>query len=420
MSSECYRLIANKQKIGLLIWSVMSVGMFGGRADAQNVASSITLDVSTPILEYQSDNTDFGDVLYAGGFGGGVPDTQQVLDNFVANPTSVDGSLANTYRYVTAQLIPPVSGTYTIGETSASVDTVLYFYEGVFDPTNFGANFIGGNDDNDSGYGQIVVPDSVSFDVCGERAGQCPATSVYLDTSVPFYTMVLTHFASDGAADFQLPQELFVYGPGIPVGFTEIPDPVPSSTPSSVLERVLAAVDVNNTNMLPVTGTFANVAENIAILNGGGTAILNSIDGSVTNILEGVSVASASVGEDVLAIDQVTVDFGDVSTTVLGAVNTGTTSLGVNSDYNQAIAGTASAVSGKVLQLGGMSNQTALVLNVASNSTSVLGTVSNRFTALNGSVGNISTTVLGAVNTGTISSGVNAITNGIVSGVVGG
>jgi hypothetical protein len=285
-----------------------------------------------------------------------------------------------------------------------------------------------------------------------------------------------------------------------------------AASAQSVLERVLSSINVDNTNMLPVTGTFANIAENIAVLGGGTTTlynvggdllteadaqaaydayidgqvalalgegavtfadpdgsgpsgavwqydgdtyateadaiaaleadaisfngtideyytteivdlgpnqILNNIDGSVTNVLTGVTDATASVGGTVLAIDQVKVDIGDVSTTVLGAVNTGTTSLGVNSDYNRAIAGTSSAVSGKVLQLGGIADQTALVLNVASNATSVVGSVSNTFTALNGSVGNIGTTVLGAVNTGTISSGVNAATNGIVSGIVG-
>jgi hypothetical protein len=191
-----------------------------------------------------------------------------------------------------------------------------------------------------------------------------------------------------------------------------------AASAQSVLERVLSSINVDNTNMLPVTGTFANIAENIAVINDAGV-ILNEIDGSVTNSLTGVTDATASVNGTVLAIEQVKVDIGDVSTTVLGAVNTGTTSLGVNSDYNQAIAGTSSAVSGKVLQLGGMADQTALVLNVASNATSVVGSVSNTFAALNGSVGNIGTTVLGAVNTGTISSGVNAATNGIVSGIVG-
>jgi hypothetical protein len=291
-----------------------------------------------------------------------------------------------------------------------------------------------------------------------------------------------------------------------------------AASAQSVLERVLNSITTDN--MLPVTGTFANIAENVAVLgptevtvyqsgnvvltqaeydalvasdegnaadyatgavqesdavyadwngatlggdgwstNGGSTVystaegaydavyasaydfalaewatydnyndqvltigdsmILNQIDGSVTNALSGMTSATANVGETVLAIDQVTVDIGDVSTTVLGAVNTGTTSLGVNSDYNQAIAGTSEAVSGKVQQLGGVANQTALVLNVASNATSVVGSVTNTFNALNGSVGNIGTTVLGAVNTGTISSGVNAASNGIVAGIVG-
>src|SRR3990167_7471070 len=231
-----------------------------------------------------------------------------------------------------------------------------------------------------------------------------------------------------------------------------------AASAQSVLERVLGSINVDNTNMLPVTGTFANIAENIAVLGAttvytkvdgsviseaeaardasvkaarstavtgylekslGDSAILNTIDGSVTNVLSGVTTSTASVNGTVLAIDQVKVDIGDVATTVLGAVNTGTTSLGVNSDYNQAIAGTSEAVSGKVQQLGGMADQTALVLNVASNATSVVGSVSNTFAALNGSVGNIATTVLGAVNTGTISSGVNAASNSIVAGIVG-
>lgn len=194
--------------------------------------------------------------------------------------------------------------------------------------------------------------------------------------------------------------------------------PVDLSDNRSVLERVLS--DLNGVQMVPVTGTFVNIAENIGITTPDATALLNAIDGSVTNTLSGVTDATASVGDSVVAIDQVTVDIGNVSTTVLGAVNTGTTSLGVNSDYNQAVARTSSAVSGKVLQLGGMSDQAALVLNVASNATSVVGSVTNSFTALNGSVGNIGTTVLGAVNTGSISSGINSITNGVVAGVVGG
>lgn len=279
-----------------------------------------------------------------------------------------------------------------------------------------------------------------------------------------------------------------------------------AASAQSVLERVLDSI--NTTNMLPVTGTFANIAENVAVLgqsteytidtDGAGTGIttstiseaayndmlnaavaaevntittrynsttgaqewvynttaysssaaaqaaaataasntfvgaykplasstgapviLNAIDGSITNTMNGISEATANVGNDVYAFEEVTVDIGDLSTTVLGAVNTGDITLGVNQDVSEAISGTSSAVSASINQLGGVTDQTALVLNVASNATDVIGSVNNSFTSLNGSIGNVATTVLGAVNTGTITSGINAAVTGVQSGIVG-
>jgi hypothetical protein len=279
----------------------------------------------------------------------------------------------------------------------------------------------------------------------------------------------------------------------------------------SVLERVLTTVN-GNTNMTPVNGIFANIADNIAVVGGGtvwtdgdgdtvpystieadyqayvdsvtssfvasnvsfvdtnddlpgGDAwvfngipyasedeaiaaateaatevydnfdtwladsqysstyldaehLLNQIDGSITNTLTGVT-STATVGDLVLAVDQVTVDLGDMSTTVLGAVNTGEITLGVNQGVSEAVAGTSSAVANSIAQLGGSIDSSAIVLNVASNATSVLGSVNNAFEGLDGSVGNVATTVLGAVNTGTITSGVNSAVQGIQSGIVG-
>ncbi|RID89884.1 hypothetical protein D2N39_20640 [Gemmobacter lutimaris] len=287
-----------------------------------------------------------------------------------------------------------------------------------------------------------------------------------------------------------------------------------AASAQSVLERVLSSINVDNTNMLPVTGTFANIAENIAVLQpttstvytktdgsvisaadyealkaseayetfatgslyynsttgeyvtkaqydamttaaaagfaattaavylkadgtyvtttptttystytakviDGPAQILNNIDGSITNTMTGIQDATASVGTDVLAFSEVQVDIGDLSTTVLGAVNTGDITLGVNQDVSEAISGTSSAVSASINQLGGVTDQTALVLNVASNATDVIGSVNNSFTSLNGSIGNVATTVLGAVNTGTITSGINAAVTGVQSGIIG-
>ncbi|MBI1218634.1 MAG: hypothetical protein GC186_08815 [Rhodobacteraceae bacterium] len=152
---------------------------------------------------------------------------------------------------------------------------------------------------------------------------------------------------------------------------------------------------------------------------GGTQAILNKIDGSISNTMTGTQTATANVADSVTALQQVTVDIGNMATTVLGAVNTGTTSLGVNSKVAEAVAGASQAVNNATTQIGGAADMSALVLNVASNATDVLGNVNNSFSALNGTLGTISTTVLGSVNTGTITNGVNAATNGVVAGIVG-
>ncbi len=177
----------------------------------------------------------------------------------------------------------------------------------------------------------------------------------------------------------------------------------------SVLERVLGQVAAADANVSSINGIFANISESYA----------SAVDGSIMNDLSGNIDAGATVSDVVLALDSVTVDIGDLATTVLGTVNTGSTTLGVNQTVDEAIAGSSSAVSNAVAQLGGSADTGAMVLNISSNTSEVLGGVSNTFEALNGSVGNVSTTVLGAVNTGTITSGVGVKVQGVTSGITG-
>ncbi|WP_374643957.1 hypothetical protein [Tabrizicola sp.] len=208
-----------------------------------------------------------------------------------------------------------------------------------------------------------------------------------------------------------------------PLGAGETVSPPPTDpeeeplpvTSLSVLERVLNATAEMGT-MAPLAGTFVNIAENEAWIDPQTGTILNRIDGSVTNTLTGVAAATSEVAGDVQAIGDMTVDIGDMSTTVLGAVNTGTITLGVNQDLSEAISGSSGAVSASIRQLGGTTDQAALVADMASNMTSVIGSVDTSFNGLNGSMGNVSTTVLGAVNTGTVVSGVNSAVTGIVGG----
>ncbi|MDE4155566.1 hypothetical protein PXK05_21190 [Phaeobacter gallaeciensis] len=141
------------------------------------------------------------------------------------------------------------------------------------------------------------------------------------------------------------------------------------------------------------------------------------IDGSVTNVITGVAEATErAVTSAATAIEFTvpTIDIGDIATTALGAVNTGDITVGVNSAVDEASASTTRAVQASLTVVGGSADTGTMMLNVAHNTSIIRGNVENTLVAVNGSVGDISTTALGAVNTGTITSGVNAAVQGIV------
>lgn len=179
----------------------------------------------------------------------------------------------------------------------------------------------------------------------------------------------------------------------------------------SILERVLAQID-GATNIAKLNGTFVNIAENAGSTGGG-------IDGSISNTVMGVNAAtqSAIVGAIASATEWTmpTITLGNMSTTVLGAVNTGEITLGVNQSIDEASTKSTAAYSAAVSQLGGASNAGVLVLNLASNMTGVSGAITNSLSLVNGAVGNMNTTALGAVNTGSITSGVGGTVMGIVN-----
>jgi hypothetical protein len=158
-----------------------------------------------------------------------------------------------------------------------------------------------------------------------------------------------------------------------------------------------------------------NGYEAVAVAGGFG------VDGSITNKIEGITAAVTEASQKAIAgttnayeFDLPTYDLGALSTTALGAVNTGDITLGVNSAVDEAKTTSTQAVSSIMTQLGGSVDTGAIVLNVASNMTGVNGSINNTMNNVNGALASASTTALGAVNTGTIVSGVNAAVNGIV------
>ena len=127
-----------------------------------------------------------------------------------------------------------------------------------------------------------------------------------------------------------------------------------------------------------------------------------TIDGSINNTVTGVVEATALATASLATATEFTLptmDFGDMATTALGAVNTGDITLGVNSAVDEAETTYTNAISAALTQIGGSADTGAIVINVASNANAINGSINNVLNQVNGSIGNISTTALGAVNT---------------------
>jgi hypothetical protein len=189
---------------------------------------------------------------------------------------------------------------------------------------------------------------------------------------------------------------------------------------------------------------------------GGSTFQTSGINASVTNILRGLDGPTATT-EFTTATEAVDALIGNISTTALGAVNTGDITLigsnqAITDDIDRATAGTSEAVQQRIdhtiTQVGTTAGQTLLAINSALNETNVNASVLNSMTGVNTTIGRsgfenalsdtnftavagmdaeaiaaltggISTTALGAVNTGSIASGATDQVNGVITAIVG-
>jgi hypothetical protein len=217
-----------------------------------------------------------------------------------------------------------------------------------------------------------------------------------------------------------------------------------------------AAVDVT----APIGASLFEGVEGLGLANAAGgivglttpvaltttlTQSVGLIDGSISIAAGRIDEATANVEDQITAISSVTTNFGNMATTVLGAVNTGQIGLGTNQTVEEAVADTSQAVSSVISQVGTTAASTVLALNSALNTMDIDGSISIDLDGVNASVasispdqldilsdggvltltgvgdllGNMNTTVLGAVNTGTIVSGVDNQVAGTIAGIVG-
>lgn len=222
----------------------------------------------------------------------------------------------------------------------------------------------------------------------------------------------------------------------------------------SVLDRVLGSTANLVSTVAGGASVFANIAStNVDILNAGGVdTIVGNIDGSVTIdvVNSALTTTSGNVNETITnavdgttsntdttrqEIEAITASLGAISTTVLGAVNTGdmTFSGTVSSIQDDVAENTADAVAGlstalnevnirtstvTTTMLGDATNPVAM-LNIADNVASINGSVGLSIDTANASATGIATTVLGAVNTGTIAQNAAANAAGVVSTITG-
>lgn len=146
-------------------------------------------------------------------------------------------------------------------------------------------------------------------------------------------------------------------------------------------------------------GSFVNIAVNNAAIDG--SVVANF---SATAFLEATSDATAGSGSataNSTASSAVAGALGDVDTTVIGAVNEGSVTIGVADILDNASAGAANAASDYVGPL-----KDTIAANLAFNQFDLNASAS--VTALNYALdaGGVATTAIGAVNTGSITAGV--------------
>ena len=172
-----------------------------------------------------------------------------------------------------------------------------------------------------------------------------------------------------------------------------------AASAQSVLERVLSQID-NSTNLAPVNGTFANIAENI-----GGGATTNYMDANGDVISQSQYDAAVNAALDSIAAT------ADGAGTITGYVYGGTSYASMDlavSAAEQDIADNYTAFQVSDGGIDGSINNTLDGISAATQE-AIAGTVTaTEWNMPTVDLGDMATTALGAVNTGDITLGVNS------------
>jgi len=168
-------------------------------------------------------------------------------------------------------------------------------------------------------------------------------------------------------------------------------------------------------------------------------ATLAVVDGSITNIMQGVLLPDLApvraLAADLGAGGPPALELGTISTTVLGAVNSGEIvgAIEVRTDeagqsftvdlerariatggsiaMTEAVAGNIAASAMEIRQIGGSAGVGAIAANLSANMGEVRGRVTTTVTNQSTTISSITATVIGAVNSGIVDTGRTATDN---------
>ncbi|MET0455533.1 MAG: Ig-like domain-containing protein, partial [Mycobacterium sp.] len=168
---------------------------------------------------------------------------------------------SGTRNYIAIVFTPTSTQSYSFGQTTAPVDTVMAIYDGAFDPTSPSTNQV------------AIIDDSHDASTCGGVQGFCPRVSADLEVGQPV-TIVITTFSQN--VPLGLPQNLYTTGPGVFAGSVIDPNTLDEGesatdeftyvvTDGDATDTGTVTVTINGVNDAPVAvADTASIAEDTA------------------------------------------------------------------------------------------------------------------------------------------------------------
>lgn len=143
--------------------------------------------------------------------------SQSSLGNsLLANPQNLTTG-SNDYKYVAVQFTAKNSGELTLGQLSSPVDTIMIFYDGIYDKTNPGANAKVGNDDTSasiheatlSANGYAHTGDPIK---CGPSTSYCPQVKYNVTAGQTYTLFVSVYNGPSYNNNFTVPFDFYATG----------------------------------------------------------------------------------------------------------------------------------------------------------------------------------------------------------------